>query len=218
MSKHTGFMKRYLTYRAIRGAGKAGREAAGCGMGVFKLLLMICGLLIICFVFPYVLIAIAAVALVVLVVWLIRRKKKAGRAMPLGSDLRRDAEIVRDCQELINKSANLETVASRYDFLVSKLSEMQKRPQADFDYYGVDFGVPISSVLASLESNKAVIFCQAIDRAFAKCKKHIDGLKTEKGKQNALYKFHCESREIILRHNLPSVCSAHLDEIISVSL
>lgn len=76
MSKHTGFMKRYLTYRAIRGAGKAGREAAGCGTGAFKLLLMICGLLIVCFVFPYVLIAIAVIALVALVVWLIVRKKK----------------------------------------------------------------------------------------------------------------------------------------------
>lgn len=76
MSRRSGFIKRYLTYRAIRGAGDAGREAAGCGMGVFKLLLMICGLLIVCFVFPYVLIAIAAIALVALVVWLIVRKKK----------------------------------------------------------------------------------------------------------------------------------------------
>ncbi len=218
MSKHTGFLKRYFTYRAIRGAGKAGREAAGCGMSAFKLLLMIFALLVVCFVFPYVLIAVAVIALVALVVWLIVRKKKAGRGMPLGSDLRRDAEIVRDCQELINNSANLETVARRYDFLVSKLSEMQKRPQADFDYYGVDFGVPISSVLASLESNKTVIFCQAIDRAFAKCKKHAAGLKTEKGKQNALYKFHCETRAIILQHNLSHACSSHLDEIIRVSL
>lgn len=218
MSKHTGFMKRYLTYRAIRGAGKTGRKAAAWGMGMFKLLLMICGLIIVCFVFPYVLIAIAAIALVSLVVWLIRRKKNAGPSVPLGTDLRRDAEIVKDCQEIINRSASLDTVAERYELLVSKLSEMQKRPQADFDYYGVDLGVPISAVLASLEDNKTVIFCQAIDRAFAKCKKHADGLKTEKGKQNALYKFHCETREIILRHDLPPACSAHLDEMINVAL
>ncbi len=74
-NRSTSFFKRYLTYKAVRGAGKAGREAAGCGMSVFKLLLMLCGLLIVCFVFPYVLIVIAAIALVILVVWLIRRKK-----------------------------------------------------------------------------------------------------------------------------------------------
>lgn len=218
MSRHSGFIERYLTYRAIRGAGKAGRGVAGFGMSVFKLLLILCGLLIVCFVFPYVLIAIAVIALVILVVWLVRRKKRKGQAIPLGSDLRRDAEIVKDCQDIINKSANLETVSQRYQSLIALLSEMQKRPQTDFDYYGVDFGTPISSVLSSLESNKTVIFCQAIDRAFAKCQKHSEGLKTEKGKQNALYKFHCDSRAIILRYNLPTACSSHLDEIISASL
>lgn len=75
-NRSASFFKRYLTFKAIRGAGKAGREATGCGMSVFKLLLMICGLLIVCFVFPYVLIAIAVIALVILIVWLIVRKKK----------------------------------------------------------------------------------------------------------------------------------------------
>lgn len=216
------YFKRHTAHSSFRAADNAEKAAAGCFGSTVKLFLYaivsvfilgIIGIFI-----PYVLIAVAAVALIFLTVRLVRRKKTVKRAVPIGSDLCRDAEIVRDCQELINKSENLETVAQRYQSLVFLLSEMQKRPQADFEYYGVNFGVPISSVLASLESNKSVIFCQAIDRAFKKCKRHADGLKTEKGKKNALYKFHCDTRSVILRHNLPAACSEHLDEIISLSL
>lgn len=99
MSKHTDFMKSYLSYRAIRSAGKIGKETASLGMSLFKLLLIICGLLIVCFVVPYVLIAITAIVLVVLVVWLIVRKKRKGHDMPLGSDLSSDSEIIKGNQE-----------------------------------------------------------------------------------------------------------------------
>lgn len=148
--------------------------------------------------------------------WILnRREAQRAPVPPPGRDLRRDVEIIRDCQELVNNSSNLETVSQRYQTLVALLSEMQKRPQADFDYYGVSLGAPISTTLSVLDSNKTTIFCQAIDRAFVKCKKHIDGLKTEKGKQNALYKFRCDTRSIILQYNLPDACIAHLDAVAS---
>ena len=133
---------------------------------------------------------------------------------PPGRDLRRDVEIIRECQGLVNDSQNLDTVAYRYDMLVSVLTEMQARPQSDFKYYGVHFAVPISDTLSFLESNKATIFCQAIDRAFAKCKRHISGLKTEKGKQNALYRFHADARSVLLQHDIPDACLSYLDEVV----
>lgn len=211
------YLRHYLTYRSFRTVDKAGREAAGCLGGTVKLILWIFVALIVvtsvAVVFPYILIGIVAVGLVVLVVYLVRRRKRCVKP-PLGRDLRRDVEIIRECQELVNDSQNLDTVACRYDRLVSVLTEMQARPQSDFDYYGVHFGVPISDTLSLLESKKATIFCQAIDRAFAKCKKHISGLKTEKGKQNALYRFHAEARSVLLQHDIPDACLSYLDDVV----
>lgn len=217
--------KRYAAYKTIRGTEKAAKGAASGAWSGIKLLFGLFIILIVgyCVVvaLPFVLIAVAVVGITILIVYLVRRKKAkeaCSEVPPVGSDLRRDVKIIRDCQELVNNSSSLETVAQRYQTLVSLLSEMQKRPQSDFDYYGISFGVPISSTLSVLENNRATIFCQAIDRAFAKCKKHVDGLKTEKGKQNALYKFHCDTRSIILQYNLPDACIAHLDTILSSAL
>lgn len=226
--------KRYAAYKTIRGTEKAAKGTASVAWSTFKLIFCLAIILIVGYcalvALPFILGAIAIIGIVVLIVYLVRRKKaknsgqsfsepnvKLGRP-PVGSDMRRDVEIIKDCQELINTSDNLETVARRYNSLVSLLSEMQKRPQSDFDYYGVNFGSPVSTVLSTLESNKTAIFCQAIDRAHAKCMKHIASLKTEKGKQNALYKFHCYSRTIILQYNLPDNCIAHLDAVVSSSL
>lgn len=216
MPRHTGsFFKRYLAYRATREVAKG---TAGVVKSTVKLLLYIFAVLVLVVAVPYALIFVAVVVLVVVIVCLVRRKKANVAMPPPGRNLRRDAEIVRDCQNLINNSENIETVAHRYQSLVSLLSEMQKRPQSDFDYYGVSFGSPISSILSSLESNKAEIFCQAIDRAFSKCQKHIAGLKTEKGKQNAVYKFHCDARSVIMKYTLPDACIAHLDAVVRSAL
>lgn len=229
--------KRYAAYKTIRGTEKAAKGTASVAWSTFKLIFCLAIILIVGYsavvALPFILAAIAVIGIVVLIVYLVRRKKakeseqpfsephiktKKSERPPIGSDIRRDVEIIQDCQKLINTSDNLETVAKRYRSLISLLSEMQKRPQSDFDYYGVNFGSPVSTVLSTLESNKTAIFCQAIDRAHAKCMKHIASLKTEKGKQNALYKFHCYSRTIILQYNLPDNCIAHLDAVVSSSL
>lgn len=74
------YLKRYLTYRSFRAVDNAGKAAAGCFGSTVKLFLYAVGLLFIIgligIVIPYVLIAVAVVALIILIVWLIRRKKK----------------------------------------------------------------------------------------------------------------------------------------------
>lgn len=78
--KGGSYFKRYLAYRSFRAAEDVGKATAGCLGGTVKLFLYIFGLLlvisIIGMIIPYVLIAVAVVALIVLIVWLVRRKKK----------------------------------------------------------------------------------------------------------------------------------------------
>lgn len=238
MSKKRGsflgsFTKRYLTYKAFRGTEKAANGCLGVVWTAFKVLLLICAVLIVgyCAVaaLPVVAVVLVVIGIVVFVVY--RRKKKAAVcSADSGQDVvvepaasvdqlnkqmqaKRAVEIIADCQQLINDSASLDVVARRYKELFSRLDFLASFSPSELEACGVSLGKPISNIKSELVSNRSAIFCQAIKRAHDKCVAHMLTLKTRKGRENALGRFHSDASKVISENNWPYECADYLNRL-----
>ena len=227
--------KRYATYRVLSSTEKAFRGAGKGAAGGFIAILIICVAIaliskVVDFVkaaYPYIF-GIAAVALIIFVtVKVISRHSKNKNAditmeennsaltaseMNRAAIAKRDLEIINDCKDLVNDSATLSVVESRYRLLVEKLSELSSFSDYELSRYGIDAKQPISDVLAEIESNKITIFNQAIDRSCAKALEHARTLKTPRGREQAIQRKHTDDLNLLISKGLPDECINHLHE------
>lgn len=118
-----------------------------------------------------------------------------------------------DCMALVNESADLTVVASRYKLLMEKLDFLAGYSPAELAGYGITTPTPFQQQKQTIEANKATVFNQAIDRAYEKERQHIDSLKTERGKENALSRFYDNTARIIGESGIPSECLSHLESV-----
>lgn len=132
--------------------------------------------------------------------------------------LLRQIEILNDCQNLVNDSENLDTVAHRYDLLLEKLTFFLPYTEQQLSGYGIHFGKPVAAIMNEISLNKATIFCQAIDRAHEKWIRRAEEMKTQSGKERSLQTFKENQLQVIENRNLPAECRYHLDALCMASL
>jgi len=132
--------------------------------------------------------------------------------------LLRQLEILKDCEDLVNNSENLDTVAHRYDLLLEKLTFFLPYTEQQLSGYGIHFGKPVGAIMNEVSLNKTTIFCQAIDRAHEKWIRHAEEMKTQSGKERSLQTFKENQLQVIENRNLPAECRYHLDALCMASL
>ncbi len=123
----------------------------------------------------------------------------------------REIEILKDCERLVNDSADLEVVASRYELLLHKLDLLIAYPPETLAAFGISVGSPLESQKQTVIESKVAVFNQAIDRAFEQ--EHIAALETDADKSNALLRFYNDTLDAIHDFNLSDECLTHLNDI-----
>lgn len=101
----------------------------------------------------------------------------------------RKIEIMNDCVALVNDSCNFSTVSSRYNLLITTLSDLAVFTDEDLRAVGVEPSKPFRETLSEVQKKKDTIFNQAIKRAYDDTVVKAAELKTEKGRRARLDKF-----------------------------
>lgn len=97
--------------------------------------------------------------------------------------IHRQVSILNDCQSLVNESASVKTVLSRYKRLLHTLDNLDQYTDIELKEADLTFDQPICIIRAEITNKRNTIIKQAIARNFTK---RISSLKTVKGKLNAL--------------------------------
>lgn len=132
------------------------------------------------------------------------------RLMNAKSEFLRDVRIMQESVSLVNNSTSLETVSSRYDTLMNVLQRLMTYTSEELNTFNTHFPVPLKKTYESLQENKALIFCQAIDRAYEQCKADALSLSTNKGYEGRINRFFQKSLAI---SNLPQEAKEYLIEL-----
>lgn len=226
--------KRYATYRVMRGVekgvGSATKGILNIVFGIVKVLLLICVILIVGYCAIIALpIALAIVVVGTVVIVIVKRRAKASAVTTVDSDKAtvkdcpqrqaalREIQIMNESLALVNDSADFGIVASRYKLLIEKLNLLSTYSSEELASYGISLPVSFQEQKQIIEGNKIVIFNQAIDRALQKEKEHINGLKTDNGKANALVRFYNDTSNAIRDYSLPAECQSHLEAVCRVA-
>lgn len=104
------------------------------------------------------------------------------------SEICRLFEIIEESQDLVNHSANVETVKNRLDLLLDKIKQVMEYSEKTLNSAGKTKSTLPEQYDRIIEIYD-IIINQAIGRAFEKEKKNAETLKTQQGRTNRLHKF-----------------------------
>ena len=131
---------------------------------------------------------------------------------------KRDLEIIQESKNLVNDSATLSVVESRYRLLMEKLKELSSFSDYELSRYGINAQKSFSEIITEIEANKITIFNQAIDRSCAKALEHAKTLKTAKGREQAIQRKQTDDMNVLVSKSLPNECVNHLYEAYAVAM
>ena len=119
--------------------------------------------------------------------------RPAGRAADgQRGELLRHYEILKDCEDMVNHSANFSVVVSRFDRLLDELGYFASFDAFGPDYlmqYGITFKTAATDLWHSTFQNRAAILSAAVDRILDL---EIDAaleLKTKSGQENRMLSY-----------------------------
>lgn len=117
---------------------------------------------------------------------------------------------INESTEIIQQSANTDTIVSRFDFIVDKLKALRR-----FEEKGIPTIIPPPSksleVMSSSERDNHIVY--GLEKELEKLKSALLTLKTKRGKTNSIEKFQIRCAEYRNQMKNPAILS-EIEELI----